>query len=208
MSSRQTATDSPDSLRWYVAVAERNAVVERKKRGRESDAEFRQRIAALPPQTVMERLEAEGMEVFYPKIRESRERPCKTTRAPIRETVWVGPFGRYVFAGTEEGPAAIRAVRGVTGLVLNANNEPGVVPAAQIERMRHDYRNYKQVIRAQSIPLKPGQQVRLVDGPFRSYDAEVKSIDKLCRGMFDAIVMAHGKELPLKDVPIEDVAVI
>ena len=193
-------------MNWYVALARPNAVVQKdhEKLEHETDAEFRAKIAALPPQTVMERLEEVGAGVFYPKTREVRQRLCKSTQAPIRDTVWVSPFGRYVFACHDE-PAAIRSVRGVARLINNADGNPGIVSQARMEQMRGLYRNYKRIIRYQEVSLVKGQTVKLIDGPFRSYDAEVDCIKKLCRGLFDAVVEAHGRKLTIKDIPIEDV---
>lgn len=188
-----------EEVNWYVALAERTAVVERRPavRGR-----FDLPQRDMPPQTVMERLDAIGVRVFYPKIRQVRQRLCKATQAPIRDTVWVSPFGRYVFAATDEGPAAIAAVRGVAMLLLDADGNPGVVPAAKIDEMRRLYRNYKQIIKAQTFALKPGQTVKIIDGPFRGYDAEVENVKKLCQGMFRAVADVMNMKVPI-DIPVE-----
>ena len=90
----------------------------------------------------------------------------------------------------------------MTRLVLDANGEPGVVPSGDIEDMRRHYRNYKQIIKAQTVALKPGQTVRIIDGPFAGYNAEVESVDKLCQGMFRAIADIMGRRVPM-DIPTE-----
>lgn len=194
-------------MNWFVAIAERNAVVERERKMRDGETmdEFRARIAALPPQTVMERLEAIECEVFYPKARIVRQRLCKRSMAPVRETVWVPVFGRYLFAKGR--PEAIRETRGILGLVNNADGEPGVLSEELIEDMRRRYRNYKIAQKLSEVSLKPGQTVRIMDGPMRGWDAKVKLAD-LSRGLLTAVREAMGREIPIQNLRIEDVEVV
>lgn len=183
------------TLKWYVAVAERHAVIERKRE--EGDAE-------LPPQTVMERLEAKGDQIFYPKARITRQRRDRKANAPVRETLWVPVFGRYLFVGSTRKPGYIRGTRGVMDLLNNADGEPGTLPPPLIEEMRRKYRNYKIAQKISELPLKPGQTVRIMEGAFRGFDAKVHLID-LAKGLLTGVTQAMGREVPIT-LHIEDVA--
>lgn len=180
-------------MNWYVCYTEKNATIERE---RDPDCE-------LPPQTVMERLDAAGIEVFYPKVRITREKYDRKRRAPVRETVWIPAYGRYLFAMGN--PDVIRGTRGVMFLLREeSTGQWGTVPQAVIDDLRSRYRDYRAIIKMQELALKPGQVVKLIDGPYRTYQAEVESVRNLTQGLFDALIPMFGTKVRAQ-VPVEHV---
>ena len=193
-------------MNWYVALTKPNAVVEKEQKPRayETDDDFRARIASLPPQTVMERMEALGMEVFYPKVRIVRRALLNRTRGHGLETVWMPVFGRYMFV--KGSPAVIAGVRGVSQVVNNADDVPGIIGEDIIEDIRKRFHNYTVEQRVRDMKLKRGQKVRIMEGPMRGWDATVEIVD-LARGLLTAVREAMGREIPIQNLRMEDVEV-
>ena len=79
-------------------------------------------------------------------------------------------FPCYVFARLDlrTNYFEVKYLAGVSGLV-SAGNEPIVVPEAIIGEIRS--RGVDDVVEIREVPFDSGQQVRVVDGPFRGFEA-------------------------------------
>lgn len=175
---------------WHVAVAKPNTVIEKPKQN-----------TALPPQGLTERLEAQGAEVFYPKARITRQRVGKRLPGPIRETAWVPIFGNYIFVRAE--PRLIWATRGIAKVLLDTDGKPGVIPDAEIAQMQLKYRNYKMALKREEMPLKRGQVVRIMEGPFTGFSAQVQLVD-MAKGLLKVMADVMGRETQIS-IPVQDV---
>ncbi len=191
-------------MNWYVALTKPNAVVEKERKPRrgESREVLEERKALLPPQTVMERLEDLGMEVFYPKVRIVRRALLNRTKGHGMETVWMPVFGRYMFVRGD--PAQIAGVRGVAQIINNADDVPGVIPEKVIEDIRRRFHNYKVEQMVRGMKPKRGDKVRIMEGPMRGWDATVELVD-LVKGLLTAVREAMGREIPIQNLRFEDV---
>lgn len=103
-------------------------------------------------------------EVFLPmlKARMPRWGRMAISTAPL--------FPCYVFARLDlrTNYFEVKYLAGVSGLV-SAGNEPIVVPEAIIGEIRS--RGVDDVVEIREVPFDSGQQVRVVDGPFRGFEA-------------------------------------
>lgn len=198
MSMAATIDCSPQ-LRWYVAVAMPNAVIEKPRDDKEDD----ELNARLPPQTVLERLEAAGDSVFWPKAHMSEKVYCRKARGHVTKPAWVPLWGRYFIVGTVRGPGAVRATRGVSCLLNNADGVPGEVSAELVAEQKRLYRNYKIARKLEEVPLKRGQVVRIMEGPFTGFAAQVQLVD-MAKGLLKVMADVMGRETPIS-IPMGDV---
>ena len=113
---------------------------------------------------VRDQLAGRLSEVFLPmlKARMPRWGRMAISTAPL--------FPCYVFARLDlrTNYFEVKYLAGVSGLV-SAGNEPIVVPETIISEIRS--RGVDDVVEIREDPFDSGQQVRVVDGPFRGFEA-------------------------------------
>ena len=113
---------------------------------------------------VRDQLSSRLFEVFMPmlKARMPRWGRLAVSTAPL--------FPCYVFArlDLQNDYFGVKYLAGVSGLV-SAGSDPIVVPEAIIAEIRS--RGVDDVVEIRETPFDNGQQVRVVDGPFRGFEA-------------------------------------
>ena len=113
---------------------------------------------------VRDQLSTKVPEVFLPmlKARMPRWGKLAVSIAPL--------FPCYVFARIDltTDYFAVKYLPGVQGLV-SAGMDPLVVPATIVEEIR--LRGVNDVVEIRETPFDSGQRVRVVDGPFRGFEA-------------------------------------
>lgn len=111
----------------------------------------------------LENLERQAFECLLPRIR----RPAPVARLRRQKTVVEPLFPRYLFLRADphaQSLAPIRSTTGVIGLVRFAN-QPAQVPDDIVARLRLDA-DPEGVIEPVRAEFRPGDPVRIVDGPF------------------------------------------
>lgn len=108
---------------------------------------------------------SKNAEVFYPTI---RVKPVNPRAAKVRPYF---PGYLFVRADLEEtGTSALEWVPGAAGLV-SFGGEPAVVPERFIHELQRRLAEMKVIQESGSSRFKPGEQVLIVGGAFRGYDA-------------------------------------
>jgi len=113
---------------------------------------------------VAEMLSTKGFEVFLPLYESTRKWKDR------RKTLSLPLFPCYLFArlDLQADYFEVKYLAGVTGLV-SAGADPIVVPDRIIEEIRA--RGVNDVIEIREVPFDSGQPVRVVEGPFRGFEA-------------------------------------
>jgi transcriptional antiterminator RfaH len=161
----------PDGWRWHVVQTEGRREV-----------------------TAGEEIDKLGFAVWVPSFEKlivdrrspSRARRKKLVRRPV--------FPNYLLVGFK--PSAkwsdIAHARGVTGIVMAATR-PEPVPTDAVERLiTAARRNFDEEIASM---FKPGNKVRLTDGPFRFFTGEIEDVDSNLRII--ALIDAFGRKVRL-----------
>lgn len=117
-------------------------------------------------QIALENLSRQGYRCFCPRIREWRKRCGK--RYLSKEAFFPGYlFVRLDLGNTDAAP--IRSTHGVSGLVrFGYHLQP--VPEAVVETLQQ-HADVEGVISVEPVGFKPGQQVRIEEGPFEGLTA-------------------------------------
>ena len=129
-------------------------------------------------QVAKENLERQGYECFLPLINVQKIRSGKC----IEETESL--FPRYMFIHLVEGLSnfgPIRSTKGVSGLVTFAG-VPAQVPDQLIEALRQEPQLHEEL-------FQPGEQVKVVAGPFMGFEAECIKLQKMKDGEMRALVL-------------------
>jgi transcriptional antiterminator RfaH len=141
-----------------------------------------------------EQLEQQGFTAFLPRVRARRR-----LRGQWREVV-EPMFPRYLFLRATLGLddlRPIRSTRGVVGLV-RFGGEPRPVPEVLIAEL---YRLCSAADGALDLPepLVPGSRVRILEGPFAGYEAELLSQDgeHRARVLLTMLGQSHAVQMPL-----------
>ncbi len=116
----------------------------------------------------LEHLERQQFECLLPRIR----RPARASRTHRLSSVIEPLFPRYLFVHADpsrQSLAPIRSTCGVIGLVRFAN-QPARVPDQIIERLCLDG-GPDGVIEPAPITFRPGDAVRIIEGPFHGLSA-------------------------------------
>jgi transcriptional antiterminator RfaH len=141
-----------------------------------------------------EQLERQGFTTFLPKVRVRRR-----LRGQWREVV-EPMFPRYLFLQAtlgEDNLAPIRSTRGVVGLV-RFGGEPRPVPDALIAELQRLCTASDGTLDLPE-PLVPGSRVRILEGPFAGYEAELLSQDgkHRARVLLTMLGQSHAVRMPL-----------
>ena len=141
-----------------------------------------------------EQLTRQGFTVFLPRVRARRR-----LRGQWRDIV-EPMFPRYLFLRATPGLddlRPIRSTRGVVGLV-RFGGEPRPAPDALIIELQ---RLCAADDGALSLPepLAPGDRVRIVEGPFAGYEAELLSQDgeNRARVLLTLLGQSHAVQMPM-----------
>lgn len=142
-------------------------------------------------EVAVENIERQELEAYCPMIlrRRSHARRVEMVRRPL--------FPSYAFVRLPaEKPQwrSLLATRGVL-TVVRFNNQPGFMPRGLVEQLRsYEQRNLLQ--RMTISTFEPGTQVRVKDGPFHDYIAEVLSADE--RGRIWLLLEIMGQTVRLQ----------
>ena len=122
-------------------------------------------------------LENQGFATFTPRLR-------RTVRHARRlKTVLAALFPRYLFVSLDLRRDAWRSVNGTYGVsrLVTDGSMPTPVPPGLVEALLAA--TDRNGMLAFSAPLTPGQQVRLLDGPFAEQIGRLVSLDDAGRAM-------------------------
>lgn len=115
---------------------------------------------------VNNQLEQRNLEVYFPVLQYDRG---------YRRGIRLEPFfPNYLFVRVDlllDEATGLRWMPGVRGIVVTGD-EPAVVPEAVIETLHNRLDALeKRVLRKSDSLFAPGQKVRIVDGPFKGFEA-------------------------------------
>jgi len=142
-----------------------------------------------------QRIESLGMEdkifnVIVPKEKKIKIRNGK--RKVVEEKIYPG----YVLVEmivTDDSWYVVRNTPRVTGFV-GASTTPIPISGKELEsllkRIKQEEPEYK-------IDVKPGDLVRIIDGPFKDFDGKVSEIDEK-RGKIKVLVNMFGRDTPVE----------
>ncbi len=110
---------------------------------------------------VRDHLLGEGLELYLPEVRNKVQRSDRPSRRPF--------FPHYLFL-RYPGAERLAAVRWTPGLrsIVNFGERPALIPDRVIQ---HIITRLKTFQWPEEEPFKPGQVVRIIDGPFEGMDA-------------------------------------
>lgn len=138
-----------------------------------------------------EHLRAQGGGVFLPRIQLERMRKGK--RVEVIEPLFPG----YLFVnvkGCEQLVGSIRSTRGVRQL-LKFGIEPLEIKQVLIDDLRlRCYRQIGDLVNKQSV-FEPGQQVEIISGPLKDYQAIFKQFDGEMRAIILLNLLNQQQEL-------------
>ena len=141
-----------------------------------------------------EQLERQGFMAFLPRVRARRR-----LRGQWREVI-EPMFSRYLFLRATPGLddlRPIRSTRGVIGLV-RFGGEPRPVPEALIAELQRLCSATNGALDLPE-PLPPGSRVRILEGPFAGYEAELLSQDgrHRARVLLELLGQFHSVQIPV-----------
>jgi transcriptional antiterminator RfaH len=123
------------------------------------------RIKPHKERSVHQLLQSKDIRVYFPAL---KVEPTNPRAAKIRPY-----FPGYMFVHIdldEEGENALRWTPGTTGLV-RFGGVPATVPENLIQELKKRLARIEAAKEAEDTGLKPGDRVRIVDGPFAGYEA-------------------------------------
>jgi len=129
-------------------------------------------------------------EVVVPKEKKIKLRGGK--KKEVEEKIYPG----YVFVKmilTDDSWYVVRNTPKVTGFVGTDSTIPSPLPDEEVEKLlkrMEETPSFK-------IELKPGDMVRIIDGPFKNYEGKVGQIDEK-RGKVKVLVPMFGRETPVE----------
>ena len=140
-----------------------------------------------------EHLARQGFAAYVPCYARTRRhaRKIETIAAPL--------FPRYVFVSFDVADPAWRAVRSTRGVIdlVRSGLAPAHVPAWVVEGLRSRERADGMIEIGDQLALKPGDTIRITDGPFREQTALFDRLDD--DGRVLALLSILGKDV---SVPI------
>jgi transcriptional antiterminator RfaH len=141
-----------------------------------------------------DQLERQGFTTFLPRVRARRR-----LRGQWRDVV-EPMFPRYLFLRATPGlddMGPIRSTRGVIGLV-RFGGEPRPVPEALVAELQRLCGGSEGALNLPE-PLVPGSRVRILQGPFAGYEAELLSQDgkHRARVLLQLLGQFHAVQMPV-----------
>lgn len=145
--------------------------------------------------SLLQRVENLGMDdkifdVIVPKEKKVKIRAGK--RKEYEEKIYPG-YVLVEMVVTDDSWYVVRNTPNVTGFV-GSSTTPVPVSEREIEilkgRMEKDAVDY-------NIDLKIGDKIKIIDGPFKDYDAKISEIDKV-HGKIKALVNLFGRDTPVE----------
>ena len=145
--------------------------------------------------SLKQRIESLGMDdkifnIIVPKEKKIKIKGGK--RKTVEEKIYPG----YILVEmivADDSWYVVRNTPNVTGFV-GAGNTPIPVPAGEVDalkkRMGMQNPQYK-------IDVKPGDSVKIIDGPFKDFDGRVSEIDQE-RGKIKVLVNIFGRDTPIE----------
>lgn len=142
-----------------------------------------------------EQLERQGFTTFLPRVRVRRR-----LRGQWREVV-EPMFPRYLFLRAtlgEDNLAPVRSTRGVVGLVRFGGEPPRPVPDPLIAELQRLCAVPDGALDLPE-PLVPGSRVRILEGPFAGYEADLLSQDgeHRARVLLTMLGQSHAVQMPV-----------
>jgi transcriptional antiterminator NusG len=142
-----------------------------------------------------QRIETMGMkdkifDIIIPTIEEIEVKDGK--RRTVEKRVYPGYLMVQMIL-TEESWFVVRNTPGVTGFV-GMGNTPTALRSEEVAQILHRMETTTPTVRP---TYKPGQKVRIVDGPFNEFVGTVDSID-MDRGKVRVLVSFFGRETPVE----------
>jgi transcription termination/antitermination protein NusG len=142
-----------------------------------------------------QRIETMGMkdkifDIIIPTIEEIEVKEGK--RRTVEKRVYPGYLMVQMIL-TEESWFVVRNTPGVTGFV-GMGNTPTALRSEEVAQILHRMETTTPTVRP---TYKPGQKVRIVDGPFNEFVGTVDSID-MDRGKVRVLVSFFGRETPVE----------
>lgn len=146
-------------------------------------------------QNLKQRIESMGMEdkifdVIVPKEKKIQIRGGK--RQVVEEKIYPG-YVLVDMAVTDDSWYVVRNTPRVTGFI-GAGTTPIPVEKKEIDeimrRMGVEEPKYK-------IDIKPGDPVKIIDGPFKDFDGKVSEIDE-AKGKVHVLVAMFGRDTPVE----------
>jgi transcriptional antiterminator NusG len=142
-----------------------------------------------------QRMETMGMkdkifDIIIPTIEEIEVKDGK--RRTVEKRVYPGYLMVQMIL-TEESWFVVRNTPGVTGFV-GMGNTPTALRSEEVAQILHRMETTTPTVRP---TYKPGQKVRIVDGPFNEFVGTVEDID-MDRGKVRVLVSFFGRETPVE----------
>ena len=190
--TEQTSSDSPASsptaasgMKWYVLRVASNK--EEQVRG-----------------TLLRKVKIEGLETFIGRILVPTLKEKRMKGRALR-TVERKLYPGYVFvemACEEDGSVAenvwflIKETSGV-GDFIGSDGKPTSMPEHDVAQMLAASEKAEEEPGLSGLNIQKGDQVKITDGAFESYEGEVDSVDER-RGMVAVIVNIFGRSTPVE----------
>jgi transcriptional antiterminator NusG len=180
-----TSTAAAPGMKWYVLRVASN----------KED----QVCEALLRKVKIEGLEGRVGRILVPTIKEKR------MRGGVLKIVERKLYPGYVFvemACEEDGSVAenvwflIKETTGV-GDFIGSDGKPTSMPDHDVVQMLAATQASEDEPGLSGLNIKPGDQVKITDGAFESYEGEVESVDER-RGMVNVMVSIFGRTTPIE----------
>lgn len=181
----ESSTTTASGMKWYVLRVASN----------KED----QVCEALLRKVKIEGLEDRVARILVPTIKEKR------MRAGVLKIVERKLYPGYVFvemACEEDGSVAenvwflIKETTGV-GDFIGSDGKPTSMPEHDVVQMLAATQASEEEPGLSGLNIKPGDQVKITDGAFESYEGEVESVDER-RGMVNVMVSIFGRTTPIE----------
>ena len=154
--------------------------------------------------TIQRKVAIEGLEgrvgrVLVPTVKEKRVK-AGAVRLVDRKL-----YPGYVFvemACEEDGSVAENVwfmVKETTGVgdFIGSDGKPTSMPEHEVVQMLAACEKSEEEPSLSGLDIKPGDQVKITDGAFESYEGEVEAVDER-RGMVSVIVAIFGRSTPVE----------
>ena len=154
--------------------------------------------------TLLRKVKIEGLEdrigrIVVPTVKEKR------MKGGVLKVVERKLYPGYVFvemACEEDGSVAENVwflVKETTGVgdFIGSGGKPTPMPEHDVAQMLAAFRKAEEEPELSGLNIKKGDQVKITDGAFESYEGEVESVDER-RGMVSVIVSIFGRATPVE----------